>query len=275
MEKKIGIFDSGVGGLTVLNSLYLKNNNTSYVYIADQIHLPYGNKSPKEIINFTNVLTDTLQLKYNVDSIISACHTSSVIAVSNLKKSIKITGINEALNLCLKSIKTKNVSGLILTTPATHKHDFYNKNYFKKHEINGFWETYPCDNFVQIVEDKNFSNLSIDEKIKLIKPIINDCISKEITHVILGCTHYPFLRDVVEKIFQKDIIVLDPSEFIQNKFHSEKSPKIELITTGNLDDFKFSVFNLFKEKPLWLLNSSFSKISWDEICSNDKQSIFY
>jgi glutamate racemase len=275
MEKKIGIFDSGVGGLSALDSIYSKNKNTSYVYIADQLHIPYGNKSAKEIINFTNVITETLQNKYNVDSIISACHTSSVIAVPNLKKSIKITGINDALNACLKSISFKNVNGLILTTPATHRHDFYNNNYFTKNEIKGSWKTVPCPNFVPLVESKDFSKLSIEVKTAKIKMALQKYIYADITHIVLGCTHYPFLKESISKIFGRNIIILDPADFIYDKFSKSTKPQIQLITTGSLNDFKNSTFELFKVKPEWLLNAKFSKINWHEMISSVKQASFY
>jgi len=192
---KIGVIDSGIGGLTVLKSLLKKCPNHEYIYYGDTLHLPYGEKTKEEIIVYANKIIKFLESE-NVDLIVIACGTlSSHKEALTIKKSVIdiISPLNNKLDDYTK------IS--IIATPLSIKTNAF-KNY-----INSELNLIACPKLVPIIESGNYNNLDNALKEYLDSACDSDAL-------ILGCTHYPIIKDYIKKYFKKDIICLD--EFVVN-----------------------------------------------------------
>ena len=216
MEKnqkiKIGIFDSGLGGLTVLKSLRAQfGNQVSFIYVGDLAHLPYGEKSSESIIRYSDQICQFL-LKKQVDVIIVACNSSSSIAGQYLfnkyhKKLLIIDTIHPSIKEVYKHIKTinkKKYSVGIIGTEATINSQAYNNQFLKyiksgTKDLNLTIESIACPLFVPIVEE-GWENTDIAHQIatKYLSQFKNN-----LDTIILGCTHYPILINTLEFVFNK------------------------------------------------------------------------
>lgn len=187
---KIGLMDSGIGGLSVLKSLLQNCPNHEYVYYGDTLHLPYGEKSREEIINYSNKIIEFLENE-NVDLIVIACGTASSHK-DGLKSSKKIIDIISPLK-----DKLDNYGKIsIIATPLSIKTNAF-KNYIYA-ELN----LIACPKLVPIIESNNYNNLDLVLKEYLESTYDSDAL-------ILGCTHYPIIKEDIKKYFKKDIICLD------------------------------------------------------------------
>ena len=201
----IGIFDSGLGGLTVLNQLKSDYSNNSFIYFGDTAHLPYGTKSKDSIIQFSDKIVDFLISK-GANIIVVACHTASAVALNYLKGkyNIPIIGVVESsINAAMKITESHEIA--VLGTHTTISSHSYQKNItsqsnmIKVHEIE-------CPLFVPIVEEglENSQISSLASKLYL------ECINEmNVDTIILGCTHYPILINAIKKVIRSDIQIVD------------------------------------------------------------------
>ncbi len=201
----IGVFDSGLGGLTVVKELMRLLPHENIVYFGDTARVPYGTKSRESIIRFS-IENVSFLLRNRVKMIVVACNTSSSVALSILKRSFDLPilgvirpGARQAVQL------TKNKKIGIIATPTTINSEAYTKN------IQAFDPSIKvignaCPLFVPLAEEGWFEKkVTFDVAREYLKPIIR---SKADT-VILGCTHYPLLRDVVQKVVGKNVVLVD------------------------------------------------------------------
>ena len=117
----IGVFDSGVGGLSVLRELKRLLPNENFVFLADQIHVPYGEKSQKELIDLAYRIVDLFINKYNAKMIVIACNTSTCYSINALRKKYKIPIVGTVPAVKPASEKTKSDAIAVMSTPATSK----------------------------------------------------------------------------------------------------------------------------------------------------------
>lgn len=189
----IGVFDSGVGGLTVLEELKKMMPNEDYIYVADQGNCPYGTKSDEEIkkcvINVVKFLCEQ-----NVKAIVIACNTASNF-INDIKKEITIpifSVIEVTADCAIKTTKNKRVG--VIATNTTIKKGKY-KEILEKNKITSF--NIPCSNFVEIVEENRIDSPStqqiIDEKLIELK-------NEDIDTLIYGCTHFSLLEKPIKKV---------------------------------------------------------------------------
>lgn len=191
---KIGVFDSGIGGLTVLKELLNLRPNNQYIYYGDNINLPYGEKSKEELIKIGDNIISCF-INHGVELIIIACGTmSSVIDKSKYK--VKIISIIEPTVEYLKEKNTKNV--LLLGTNRTIKEGTFKR---MLEENNIFVYDKACPKFVLILEGK--SNEDID---KVIDEYLKEFSNKKIEYVILGCTHFSLINDKIKKYLNIETI---------------------------------------------------------------------
>lgn len=187
---KIGVIDSGIGGLTVLSSLIKKCPNHEYIYFGDTINLPYGGKSKKEIIEYTTNIIKFLE-KENVEVIIIACGTISS-NIKDIKSNVPLIDIISPLKGKLDNYKKIS----IMATEMSIKTNAF-KNY-----INSELNLIACPKLVPIIENNNYSNLDNTLKEYLKTAYESDAL-------ILGCTHYPIIKNEISKYYKGDIICLD------------------------------------------------------------------
>jgi len=218
-QRPIGIFDSGLGGLTVLKHLIKYFPNEKFIYLGDLANLPYGNKSKQNIIKYSLECANFLKSK-NVKCIIIACNTASSYAYSELKKSIDIP-VFDVISPCIdKIILSKNKNIAILGTEKTIEAKVYHSQIKSKNKNIKIYNI-ACPLFVPIVEEgleeTNISKSIIDMYLSPIKKANVDCI-------VLGCTHYPILLNDLKEYFNNSVDIFHSGPIIaENLSHYIKS----------------------------------------------------
>lgn len=193
--KTIGIFDSGLGGLTILNQLKKKIPKIKFIYFGDTAHLPYGNKSKTSVIKFCDKIVNFLISK-ECDMIIVACHSASAVALDylNNKFDIPIIGVIEpSIDEALIQTQTDSI-GVLGTSTTIESHTYQSKINIKNTKTNV--HEIACPLFVPIVEegleDSDIATL-------VVKNYLKQIINYPIDTLILGCTHYPLLIDQINQ----------------------------------------------------------------------------
>ena len=256
----IGVFDSGLGGLTVLKALQKKLPNESFVYIGDTAHVPYGNKSKSSIINYTTTLSTFLINTYNVKMIIVACNTASAIAITTLQSlfPVPILDVINPMEKLLSEHKALQHIGII-GTHNTIQSKSYNKLLFK---INPQLKisSQACPLFVPIIEE-GLEKHPIAEL--MIHEYLSPLIENNIEALILGCTHYPILKKTIHSLIPRKIEIIDSSDVLssyakQYLNHYKLMNSSSNISTKLLVTDASSHFNQFASK---ILNNNFCSIS--------------
>ena len=207
----IGVFDSGLGGLTVLKEL-VKDKKANYFYFGDSLRAPYGNLSNSKIIDFSDQIVKFLE-NYNIDQYIIACNTISTLATDYLKEKYKksfypITesGLEDAL--------TFKGDFLVLATQTTVNSHFYKKNIEKNSEA--FVHEVAAPNLVSLIEDGVISGKKLDESLEEYLKIAN---KNHIPNIILGCTHYPIIKNEIERNLAYKANIINPAVNISSKLN--------------------------------------------------------
>jgi len=205
-ENPIGIFDSGIGGLSVVKQIIKILPYEDIVYFGDTARVPYGIKS-KQVIKKFAVDDVNFLLKYNPKIIIIACHTVSSYASEFLKKKFKDINFIDVIEPTVeKAIEiTKNNKIGVIGTPATISSGKY-QSLLSKNGISVY--TRDCPLFVPIVEEGWFENKISYEIAKI---YLSELRKKNIDTLILGCTHYPYLKKTIKKVIGKNVRIVDAS----------------------------------------------------------------
>ncbi|WP_461831764.1 glutamate racemase [Aquifex sp.] len=252
---KIGVFDSGVGGLTVLKAIRNRYKNVDIVYLGDTARVPYGIRSKETIIRYSLECADFLKEK-NVDIIVVACNTASAYALERLKKefNIPIIGVIEpGVMEALRRTKEKKVG--VIGTPATIKSEAY-QNKLKKEGIEVFAKA--CPLFVPLAEE---GLLEGEITRKVVEYYLKEFKNK-IDTLILGCTHYPLLKKEI-KDFLNGVEVVDSSEALSLSLKSwvkdEGESSLELFFTDLSQNLHFLIkLILGKDYPIKLAEGVFT-----------------
>ena len=186
-SRSIGIFDSGVGGLSILREVKKYLPGESFIYLADQANNPYGGRSEKEIRKLSSKVISFL-LKEDVKLIIIACNTATVSSISYLRKKfdIPLIGVVPVVKTLSKYTKTGRVA--VFSTPATSKSK-YLTDLIKKFGGDAKVYRIGSSGLEHLIEQGEISGSQID---KTIKKALEPVISENIDCIALGCTHYPF-----------------------------------------------------------------------------------
>lgn len=211
-KKPIGIFDSGFGGLTVMSAVHKTLPNENLIYFGDSAHVPYGSKSKDAVIKFSKDIAGFL-LKNDVKLIIVACNTASAFALAALKKSVKvpIIGVIEpGAESAVKATKTNKIG--IIGTEGTINSKSYAKAIRKISKAAVFEKA--CPLFVPLVEE-GWTDSAVTSEIAEI--YLAPLISKKIDTLVLGCTHYPLLKEVLRKTAGEQISLIDSADAITVK----------------------------------------------------------
>ena len=199
----IGVFDSGLGGLTVLKYLLRAFPHQDFIYLGDLANLPYGNKSKDKIIHYSIQCAKFLESK-KVQGIIIACNTASSYALQEIKQKVSVP-IFDVISPCVKKIansKSKNIA--ILGTEKTIESRIYCQSI---NAINSKIKIYnkACPLFVPIIEEGlENSSISMD----IIDYYLQNIREKKIEKIILGCTHYPILLESLNHYFNNNVEIL-------------------------------------------------------------------
>lgn len=207
-SRPIGVFDSGIGGLTVARALFELLPNENIIYLGDTARLPYGTKSKETVIVYS-VESLKFLLSKRVKMVVVACNTASSVAVPFLKKisKVPVVGVLEpGARGAVEKTKNKNVG--VIGTMGTIKSKSYIKQIKKiDNSVNVYSQ--PCSLFVQLAEDGWTDNKIAYLTAKEYLSYFND---KNIDTLILGCTHYPILRNTIQKVVGKKVHLVDSGE---------------------------------------------------------------
>lgn len=204
-ENPIGVFDSGIGGLTVVRELMKILPNESIVYFGDTARVPYGTKSEKTIKEYSIHNTKFL-LSHKVKTIVIACNTSSAVALTEIQSltNLPVIGVIKPGSKAAAQI-TKNKRVAVIGTTATILSKAYEKEI---KAIDPTIEVYgkACPLFVPIVEE-GWSNHKIAELAA--EEYLNELKKKSIDTMVLGCTHYPLLKNTIQKVVGENVVLVD------------------------------------------------------------------
>lgn len=238
----IGIFDSGVGGLSVFREIRKVLPEEKYVYFSDSAHCPYGEKSKEYIIERARSITRFL-LDKGADIIVVACNTATAAAIAELRKEfpIRFIGMEPAVKPAVMSTKTGTVG--VLATAGTLKADKYLNTREKWAEGVRIAE-HVGQGFVELVENGCTSGNEAEDIVRAsLKPLLDEGADR----IVLGCTHYPFLSDTIAKVAselvpERTVEIIDPAPAVARHLYETMEMEglirkdgfsIELDSSGN------------------------------------------
>ena len=255
MDKRpIGVFDSGVGGLSILRELRQLLPNENYVFLADQQHLPYGGKSERQIIDYSRRAT-TYLARQNIKLLVIACNTVTCYAKDALREKCPFPIIGTVPALKPAAEQTRSDSIAVLSTRATAR----------SKELKGLMRNFcqgvkvlniGCPGLEKVVENGKLNSANttflLEQYLKKVK-------DSDVDYLVLGCTHYPFLKDAIREIAGPSIKILDSGAAIArrakallklNRFKNtqEKRGKISYFTTGDRNKFNIAASRLLQTK---------------------------
>lgn len=204
-EKPIGVFDSGIGGLTVVKRLSSVLPRESIVYFGDTARVPYGSKSNATVIDYA-IQDSTFLLSKNVKAVVVACNTASSIAIPELRKKFDVPIIGVILPGADMAVnETKNGKIGVIGTRATISNQAYSKAI---KDIDSKIEVFEkaCPLFVPIAEEGWTHHRATYE---IAEEYLKELREKDIDTLVLGCTHYPILADVIQEVIGKDVKLID------------------------------------------------------------------
>ncbi len=201
----IGIFDSGVGGLTVLRQLYRQLPNESIVYFGDTARLPYGIRSQAEILQFAREILTWLQ-QQRVKMVIMACNTSSALALEAVRQEFNIPIMGVILPGARAAVQQGKRIGVI-ATPATAKSNAYRQAILEIDPNVQVWQV-GCPEFVPLIEQNRIHDPYTTE---VARAYLEPLLQQEIDTLVHGCTHYPHLAPVLRSLLPSQVKLVDPA----------------------------------------------------------------
>jgi glutamate racemase len=208
----IGIFDSGVGGLTVWYQIKLLLPNEDIIYFADSLNCPYGNKSQPEIINLSRKITEFLIAK-NCKLIVVACNTATAAAIDTLRAEYPVPFVGMEPAIKPAALKTSTGKIGVLATKGTFEGRLFQET-SKKYTKNIYTHIQIGEGLVEFVEANNYRS---PEARTLLKKYIDPMVDAGVDQIVLGCTHYPFYKEIIEEIVGPGVQVLDPAPAVARR----------------------------------------------------------
>ncbi|MBS3943869.1 MAG: glutamate racemase [Melioribacter sp.] len=201
----IGFFDSGIGGLTVVKAVSQLLPNENIVYFGDTARVPYGSKSNDTVVEYSLQAANFL-LRKNIKLLVVACNTASSVALKDLKRflTIPVIGMIEpGSKLALRESKNSKIG--IIGTNATINNKAYSNEIRKLNPKIKVYEK-ACPLFVPIAEEGWIDHKATE---LIAKEYLTELKTKKIDSLVLGCTHYPILKDVIQKVVGKSVKLVD------------------------------------------------------------------
>ena len=227
-QKPIGVFDSGIGGLTVVKRLASALPNESIIYFGDTARVPYGSKSNSTVIEYSIQNTKFL-LQKNIKALVVACNTASSIAIPDLKKmfDIPIIGMIEpGSRMAIKKSKSNKIG--VIGTRATVNNLAYSKEIKKLNNSAEVIEK-PCPLFVPLAEEGWIKHQATYE---IAEEYLRELSDVGIDTLVLGCTHYPILSEVIQKVIGGNVTLIDSGVASSEVIKSELE-KLDLLSDSS------------------------------------------
>jgi len=237
----IGVYDSGLGGLSVVRHLQRHLPQESIVYVADTARVPYGGRSDAEIRHFSREIIHFLASQ-PVKAIVCACNSSSVLILPELKRyaGIQVLGLAQAGSRLARAYRRLT----LLATEATVRSGLYSRLVALRYP-GVHLEPLACPEFVPLVESGKWSGAEVEAVVrKRLEPVL----ASRPEAVILGCSHYPYLAAVIQKVLGPEIALLDPAAELvhqlqarlqqNHQFTPYQQPVWQFYTTGQPETFR-------------------------------------
>lgn len=206
-NQPIGVFDSGVGGLSIASCIHQTMPNESMIYLADSKFAPYGELSIGQITDRVNYIADFF-LARQCKAIVVACNTATVNAIDQLRRRINmpVIGVEPAIKPAAMASKSGQIG--ILVTRATAKNTRF-LTLVDKYKNGTQVHIQPCPRLVELIER---GQLVSPELTHLLEQYLTPLLNHGIDHLVLGCTHYPFIANQIKSIVGNDIALMETAE---------------------------------------------------------------
>ena len=249
----IGVFDSGVGGLTVLKAIAERLPNEALCYFADTAHVPYGPQPDSNIIRYSLEITDFL-ISRGAKLIVVACNTATAAALHILRQhwpDLPFVGMEPAVKPAAQLSQNGKVG--VLATHTTISSDRYASLMRRFAHGVQVWEN-PCIGLVPLIEQGKWTDLETEN---LLKEILLPMVGKGVDTIVLGCTHYPLVEPLIRKIVGPNLTIINPAPAVANRVeelllaHStqrtdtDNSPTYSFFVSGNQQVMEATLFHLF------------------------------
>ena len=250
----IGIFDSGIGGLTVAHALKEQMPNESIIYFGDTKHLPYGEKSKESIINFSTKISRFL-VNQNCKAIVIACNSASSVAFDVVKKETKNISVFNVIDPVIKEVVKvcANYDIGVIGTKATIQSNVYEHKIIKLCNSSKVYSL--ATPLLAPMIEEGFINEDISHTV--IANYLSNKKLSNIDHLILACTHYPLIHQEIKDYYNGKVTVIDSANIVA-KYIAKQLEEDNLLNTKKLNEHHFYVSNYTKSLKK-VLDSSFRK----------------
>jgi glutamate racemase len=269
---KIGVFDSGVGGLSVLRAIWQTIPELPVIYLADQAHVPYGPRPLEEVRSFAEAISRYL-ISQGCRIIVVACNAASAAALHHLRArfpAIPIVGMEPAVKPAAEHTQSGVVG--VLATPATFQGALY-ASVVERFASNVRLIPHTCPGLVQQIEA---GELDAPETYRILSEALKPMLLARIDTIVLGCTHYPFVIPAIQQIAGPSVRVIDPAPAVAKQtrrqliayglFDEDNPPPLSsnpdrhtrFITTGNVEKFKAAL------KQLLNIDAAPTQLRWSQ-----------
>jgi glutamate racemase len=259
----IGIFDSGVGGLSVLRAIREQLPAENLIYLGDQGHVPYGARPMEEIQKFSEGITRFL-LYQDSKIIVVACNTASAAALKTLREKfpeVSFVGMEPAVKPAAEATQTGKVG--VLATPATFQGALY-ASVVERFGADVELFQHTCPGLVSQIES---GELDTQRTREILQDALLPMLEKNIDTVVLGCTHYPFVIPLIEQIVGENVRVIDPAPSVARQTQrlleaenllnrSNASGRIQYFTSGDVPAVQSALAKLLGR------NDVIQKVKW-------------
>lgn len=204
----IGVFDSGVGGISVLHELLKIMPNENYIYFGDSKHAPYGTKSLETVreLSFQNA---ACLLEQGAKGLVVACNTATSAAVRLMRETyphVPIVGIEPALKPA--AFQKEHPRVLVMATPMTVEQEKF-RALMARYEAQATIYPLPCPGLMEFVEAGDLDSAALEQ---FLRDLLQPYLEKELDSIVLGCTHYPFVKPVIRRIAGEAVAIFDGGE---------------------------------------------------------------
>ncbi len=209
----IGIFDSGLGGLTIVRALREKYPKEKMIYYGDTLRVPYGEKKPEELIHLAERITVFL-MEQGAQLIVDACNTTSALALDLLREKygheVEIIGVVEP-GAARAAALAKAQVGLMATQATVNSGAYQRKIFSRRSDLDV--HSMACPQLVPFIESGDLSSYPLQEALEAyLEPLLKE----QMDVLIMGCTHYPLLRPMIERIVGEGVLLVDPGKEVVN-----------------------------------------------------------
>lgn len=245
-KQAIGVIDSGVGGLTVLKEALKQLPNESFYYVGDTARCPYGPRPSEEVKAFTREMADYL-LDRQIKMLVIACNTATAAALVDLQRELPIPVVGVIDSGSLAAVEATKINQIgIIGTEGTIKSESYARAIEKERKEVELYSL-ACPTFVTLVETNQYTG----EKAKrMVEEVLSPLKQKELDTLILGCTHFPILKPLIQEVMGPDVTLVDSGvetvkkvkkildEKQLNNTDRQIEPETVFYTTGAVQPFR-------------------------------------